>query len=64
MRDDFDEIMESKRDFWTWQRSRRVILDNVERRPDSQEAYEYYLATYRYTENLRNVLQDLRRLIE
>ena len=36
----------------------------MRREPDYTEAYKYYQATYRYTENLRTVLRDLRQSIE
>ena len=60
VRSDFEKIMESKRDYWTWQRSRQLVIHKVNRKPDHREAYKYYQATFRYTENLRKVLRDLR----
>ena len=36
----------------------------MSRNPDQGEAYKYYQATIRYTENLRMILRDLRKSIE
>ena len=40
-------------EYWTWRSSRKQVLSGQNRVPDTQEAYQYYLATYRYTEDLR-----------
>ena len=32
---------------------KKFFLQGQNRVPDTQEAYQYYLATYRYTEDLR-----------
>ena len=39
-----------------------IFLQGQNRVPDTQEAYQYYLATYRYTEDLR--LHSVQLLIE
>ena len=42
-------------EYWTWRSSRKQVLSGQPRVPDTQEAYQYYLATYRYTEDLRSL---------
>ena len=34
-------------EYWTWQSSRSQVLSTQNRVPDIQEAYQYFLATYR-----------------
>ena len=46
VRKDFEKIMDSKKDYWTWQRSRQVIISKVERKPNNKQAQEYYHATF------------------
>ena len=36
-------------EYWTWQSSRSQVLSTQNRVPDIQEAYQYFLATYRCT---------------
>ena len=36
------------------------IRSGKSRNPDTEEAYQFYLSTYRYTEDLRLVLSNLR----
>ncbi len=50
-------------EYWTWQSSRFQVLSSQNRVPDIQEAYQYFLATYRYKEDLRFVLSSLREKI-
>ena len=63
IRDDFEKVKSEGSEYWTWQSSRQQVMTGQNRQPDIQEAYQYYLATYRYTEDLRKVLSNLRERI-
>jgi len=60
VREDFEKIKAEGSEYYTWQSSRQQVLSHKNRNPDTQEAYQYYQATYRYTEDLREVLKNLR----
>ena len=55
VREEFERVKVGGSEYWTWQSSRKQVLGGQNRVPDTQEAYQYYLATYRYTEDLRSV---------
>lgn len=69
----FERLKKQGSEYWTWQSSRDQvvtlpffikvsiqILSGRNRAPDTEEAYQFYLSTYRYTEDLRVVLAFLR----
>jgi len=60
VRADFEKIKTEGSEYYTWQSSRVQVLSQKNRNPDTEEAYQYYQATYRYTEDLREVLKNLR----
>ena len=53
VREEFERVKEGGSEYDTWRSSRKQVLGGQNREPDTQRAYEYYLATYRYTEDLR-----------
>ena len=53
VREEFERVKERGSEYDTWRSSRKQVLAGQNREPDTQRAYEYYLATYRYTEDLR-----------
>ena len=63
VRKNFEKIKKEGSEYWTWQSSRHQVLSTQNRVPDIQEAYQYFLATYRYKEDLRFVLSSLREKI-
>ena len=63
VRRNFEKIKKQGSEYWTWQSSRHQVLSTQNRVPDIQEAYQYFLATYRYKEDLRFVLSSLREKI-
>ena len=54
VREEFERVKAGGSEYWTWRSSRKQVLSGQNRVPDTQEAYQYYLATYRYTEDLRS----------
>ena len=53
VREEFERVKAEGYEYDTWRSSRKQVLEGKNRVPDTQEAYHYYLATYRYTEDLR-----------
>ena len=73
VRENFEILKNQGSEYWTWQSSREQVISVVwqnailskirsgkSRNPDTEEAYQFYLSTYRYTEDLRLVLSNLR----
>merc|ERR1712172_259568 len=60
VRENFEILKNQGSEYWTWQSSREQIRSGKTRNPDTEEAYQFYLSTYRYTEDLRMVLSNLR----
>jgi len=59
VRKDYD-LIKRKTNFTIIEASRDDVLAQKRKDPDPKEAFRYYQATFEYTENLRNVLTDLR----
>ena len=47
----------------TIEKNTREVLSQIPRDPDSKEALMYYQRTFKYTEDLRNILKNLRQQI-
>ena len=47
VRSEFEELKRRGSEYWTWQSSRDQIRGGRSRSPDTEEAYQFYLSTYR-----------------
>ena len=65
VRKDYEALKSDGKDFPILMTSRDNILAQKSQDPDPREALRYYQATFNYTENLREVLENLRlRIVE
>lgn len=65
VRKDYESVKSDGKDFPILMTSRENILAQKSQEPDPKEALRYYQATFNYTENLREVLENLRlRIVE
>ena len=60
VRKDYEALKSHGKDFPILMTSRDNILAQKSQDPDPNEALRYYQATFNYTENLREVLENLR----
>ena len=60
VRKDYEALKSHGKDFPILMTSRDNILAQKSQEPDPHEALRYYQATFNYTENLREVLENLR----
>ena len=60
VRKDYEALKSDGKDFPILMTSRDNILAQKSQEPDPDEALRYYQATFNYTENLREVLENLR----
>ena len=60
VRKDYEALKSHGKDFPILMTSRDNILAQKSQDPDPKEALRYYQATFNYTENLREVLENLR----
>ena len=60
VRKDYEKI-KRETNFSLIENSREEVLAQKRKDPDTNEAFQYYAATFDYTEKLRNVLIGLRK---
>ena len=48
VRSEFEELKKKGSEYMTWQSSRDQIRGGKSRSPDTEEAYQFYLSTYRW----------------